>query len=119
MPTGNEENGTPCPGTSTGDSPSPETSRHDDARQRLDQILSPLTERMDGLVSRLEAALAPTSEKTFLTIDDVARRWQCSRRHVENLLVAGDLEATYFGRARRFALSAVEAVEQRGTQPTR
>ena len=50
------------------------------------------------------------SEK-LLTVREVARRWQVSRRTIERRVAAGELVATKVGGVTRFRLADVEAAE--------
>lgn len=48
----------------------------------------------------------------FVSIEDLAERWGCSRRHVELLVAAGELRCMRFGpRLTRFHPADIEAYE--------
>jgi excisionase family DNA binding protein len=48
----------------------------------------------------------------MLTVDDVAERWQCSRKLVRTMIRSGRLEAVRIGREYRIRPEAVEAFER-------
>ena len=52
-------------------------------------------------------------ETGFLTIEEVAKRWQISRRQVHRYIRSGDLKAHYFGRSVRIAIEDVLLFEMR------
>lgn len=47
-----------------------------------------------------------------LTVTDLAKRWNVSKRHVYTMIERGELPAVQYGRAVRIELSAVEEYEQ-------
>lgn len=51
-------------------------------------------------------SMQPTN-KTFLTVGELAARWSVSKRSVERLIRTGRLETTKIGRAVRIALTEV------------
>jgi excisionase family DNA binding protein len=52
-------------------------------------------------------------ESGFLTVREVARRWQISRRQVHRYIKSGDLKVHHFGRAVRIAMDDVLLFEFR------
>lgn len=54
----------------------------------------------------------------MLTVDDVAERWQCSRKLVRTMIRSGRLEAVRIGREYRIRPEAVEAFERGETNGT-
>ena len=53
-------------------------------------------------------------EGQLYTIEEVADKWQVSRRTVANLFSEGKLVATYINGSQRFSLEAIEAAERAG-----
>ena len=49
----------------------------------------------------------------FLTVREVATRWQISRRQVDRYIKGGELKVHYFGRAIRIAMEDVLLFEAR------
>jgi excisionase family DNA binding protein len=61
----------------------------------------------------------PRQDTVFLTVKQLASRWQMSERHVRRILANGDLAMTQLGRAIRIPLQAVVVYEAAHSGPFR
>ena len=59
---------------------------------------------------------SPAAETKYLTVQQVALRWNMSARHVHRMIENGSLEKVHFGRAVRVPFDAVRAFEIAGRQ---
>ncbi len=90
--------------------------REPDAIQSIRVELAALKALLERLLEGAELNLEADSASRLLTTEDVAYRWQCSPRTVEDRFASAELVATYIGGARRFSLAAVKAYERHNTR---
>lgn len=55
----------------------------------------------------------PASTRSFLTIKQLAARWQISQRQVHRIIKSGELRVHHFGRSIRIAIEDIELFEFR------
>lgn len=95
------------------EAPSTEEAGHDEASPAaLLALLLDEQRLMREQIAALSARLQAPGQ--LLTIDQVAARWQVSRRTVNKVFDEGKLAATYIEGTQRFSLAAIEATERAG-----